>query len=76
MVGLQKYQSPQTAIQSLKTALDLATRPEEKKLVLGALEAFPSPEALALAESLLTAEGVQAEAQAAVDKIKETLEKK
>jgi hypothetical protein len=75
MVGLDKYQSPRTAARSLKTALDLATRPEEKLLVLGALQEFPSPEALALAESLLTAEGVQAEAQAAIDTIKEKLEK-
>jgi type 1 glutamine amidotransferase/HEAT repeat protein len=76
MVGLEKYQSPQTAVRSLQTALDLSTRPDEKKLVLGAVQDFPCPEALALAESLLTAEGVQAEAQAAVDKIKESLEKK
>jgi type 1 glutamine amidotransferase/HEAT repeat protein len=75
MVSLEKYQSPQTAVQSLKTALDMATRPDEIKLVLGALEDFASPEALALAESLLTTEGVQAEAQAAVDKIKGKLEK-
>jgi uncharacterized protein len=75
MVTLDKYQSPQSALRSLKTALDLSTRPDEKKLVLGALPDFPSAEALALAESLLTAEGVQAEAQAAADKIKEKLEK-
>ena len=76
MVTLEKYQSPQTAVRSLKTALDLAARPDEKRLVLGALQDFPSPEALALAESLLTTEGVQAEAQAAVNGIKEKLDKK
>jgi len=76
LVTLEKYQSPQTAARSLKTALDLATRPDEIKLVLGALQDFPSPEALALAASLLTAEGVQAEAQAAIDTIKEKLEEK
>jgi type 1 glutamine amidotransferase/HEAT repeat protein len=76
MIGLQKYQSPQTAVRLLQTALHLSTRPDEKKLVLGALQDFPCPEALALAESLLTTEGVQAEAQAAVDKIKESLGKK
>ena len=74
MVGLEKYQSPQQALQALKTALDLAPRPDEIKLVLGALPDFPSPEALALAESLVATEGVQAEAQAAVDALKEKLE--
>jgi HEAT repeat protein/type 1 glutamine amidotransferase len=73
MVGLEKYQSPEAAVHSLKTALDLATRPDEKKLVLGALPDFACPEALALAESLLTVEGVREEAQAAADKIKEKI---
>jgi hypothetical protein len=59
---------------SLKTALDLATRPDERKLVLGALPDFACPEALALAESLLTVEGVREEAQAAITKIKEVLQ--
>ena len=73
MVGLEKYQSPEAAVHSLKTALDLATRPDEKKLVLGALPDFACPEALALAESLLTVEGIREEAQAAIDKIKEKI---
>jgi type 1 glutamine amidotransferase len=76
MIGLEKYQSPAAAVQTLKSTLDLATRPDEKRLILGALQDFPSPEALAVAESLLTTDGVQAEAQAAVDKIKAALEKK
>lgn len=76
MVSLEKYQSPEAAVRSLKMALDLATRPDEKKLVLGALPDFACPEALALAESLLTVEGVREEAQAAIDKIKEILEPK
>ena len=74
MVGLEKYQSPQAAVRTLKTALDLASRPDEKKLILGGLPDFPCPEALALAESLLTVEGVREEAQAAVTKIKEVLQ--
>ena len=61
-------------MRTLKTALDLASRPDEKKLVLGALPDFACPEALALAESLLTVEGVREEAQAAVTKIKEVLQ--
>lgn len=74
MVGLEKYQSPETAVGSLKAALDLASRPDEKKLVLGVLPEFAGPEALALAESMLGVEGVREEAQAAVTKIKEALE--
>jgi HEAT repeat protein len=76
MIGLEKYQSPEGAVHSLKMALDLATRPDEKKLVLGALPDFACPEALALAESLLNTEDVQAEAQAAVDKIRESQKSK
>jgi type 1 glutamine amidotransferase/HEAT repeat protein len=73
MVGLEKYRSPEAAVRSLKAALDLATRPDEKKLVLGVLPEFAGPESLALAESMLRVEEVREEAQAAVDKIKETL---
>jgi len=73
MIGLEKYRAPEAAVRSLKTALDLSTRPEEKRLVLGALPDFACPEALALAESLLNVEGVREEAQAAVEKIKEKI---
>ena len=73
MISLEKFQSPEAAIRSLKMALDLATRPDEKKLVLGALPDFACPEALALAESFLNVEGVREEAQAAVEKIKEKI---
>jgi type 1 glutamine amidotransferase/HEAT repeat protein len=75
MVRLEKYQSPEGAAQSLETALALTTRPEEKILILGALPDFACPEALRLAESLLGTKGVEAEAQVAVTKIKETLDK-
>lgn len=75
MIGLESYQSPEGAVESLKNALDLAARPEEKKLVLGALPNFACSDALRLAESLLSDEAVKAEAQAAVDLIKENLEK-
>jgi HEAT repeat protein/type 1 glutamine amidotransferase len=73
MIGLEKYQSPEAAVRSLETALALSSRPEEKKLVLGALPDFACPEALTLAESLLNVEGLQEEAQAAVEKIKEKI---
>jgi len=73
MVGLNKYQSPEAAVRSLKTVLKLAARPEETILVLGVLPDFACPEALELAESLLLAEGVQAEAEIAVARIKVSL---
>ena len=73
MIGLEKHQSPEAAVRSLKTALDLTTRPDEKKLVLGVLPGFACPEALALAESLQAVDGVREEAQAAVTAIKESL---
>jgi HEAT repeat protein len=73
MVQLEKYQPTEAAVRNLKTALDLTSRPEEIKLILGALPDFACPEALALAESLLSTEGVRAEAQAAIDAIKEKL---
>ena len=74
MTGLEQYRSPDGAVASLKQALGLASRPEEKRLVLGALPAFACPAALELAESLLGSE-VQEEARAAVDRIKEQLER-
>ncbi len=75
MVGLEKYQSPEGAVGSLQTALTLTTRPEEKILILGALPDFACPEALRLAESLHQTKGVEAEAEAAVTRIKEILDK-
>jgi type 1 glutamine amidotransferase/HEAT repeat protein len=75
MVGLNRFQAPEAAVRSLKTALKLASRPEEKILVLGALPDFACPEALALARSQLKAKGVRAEAEIAVARIKERLEK-
>ena len=73
MTRLEKYQSPAAAVQHLRSALELSSRPEEIKLVLGARPDFPCPDALALAESLLNKEGVQEEAQAAVEAIKKSL---
>jgi HEAT repeat protein len=74
MTGLERFRSPDGAVASLKQALGLASRPEEKRLVLGALPAFACPAALEMAESLLDSE-VQEEARAAVDRIKEQLER-
>ena len=60
---------------TLKEALTLARRHEEKKIILGTLPQFSCKDALKLAESLLQEEGVKAEARLAVDQIKEKLEK-
>jgi HEAT repeat protein/type 1 glutamine amidotransferase len=73
MISLEPYQSPEGAVLKLQEVLSLSPRPEEKKLVLGALPTFACPEALQLAASLLADEAVKAEAQAAVDQIKEKL---
>jgi type 1 glutamine amidotransferase/HEAT repeat protein len=75
MVGLEKYQSPEGAVRSLQTALALTTRPEEKILILGALPDFACPGALRFAKSLQRTKGIKAEAQAAVARIKEILDK-
>ncbi len=73
MIRMEKYKSPEAAVRSLQSVLELASRPEEIRLVLGALPDFASQEALVLAESLLNTEGVRGEAQAAVDAIRESL---
>jgi hypothetical protein len=75
MIGLEPYQAPEGAVLKLKEILGLAGRPEEKKLVLGILPNFVCPEALAVAESLLSDESVREEAQAAVDEIAEKLKR-
>jgi HEAT repeat protein len=76
MVGLEKYRAPESAVRDLAQALTLATRPEEKRLVLSELPTFSSPEALRLAESLLGDPSVQAEARAAIEKIKDKIKSK
>ncbi len=74
MIGLERYRSPDGAAASLKQALSLASRPEEKRLVVSVLPTFACPAALELAESLLGSE-VEKEAQVAIDQIKERLER-
>jgi HEAT repeat protein len=74
MIGMEPYLLPESAVRSLKEVLDLA-RPEEKKLILGILPIFASPNALELAELLLQEKEVEAEARLAVQKIKEKLQK-
>ncbi|MEW5899856.1 MAG: ThuA domain-containing protein [Acidobacteriota bacterium] len=76
MIGQEPYQAPENAVSRLREALDLASRPEEKRLVLAALPVFACPQALRLAESLLSEEGVKEEAEKAVEKISEKLNPK
>lgn len=73
MIELERYRNPVAATSDLASALKLASRPEERKLVLGLLPRFACPEARALAESLLNDPEVRAEAAAAVAGIKERI---
>jgi len=75
IIGLDKYRDPQAAVADLKRASDFSSRPEEQKLVLGALPQFPCAAALDLANKLLREPAVKAEAQAAIDKISARLSK-
>jgi HEAT repeat protein len=76
MIGSEPYQAPENAVARLKEALELASRPEEKRLVLAALPTFACPDALRLAGSLLSDEEIKEEAQKAVEKISEKLSQK
>jgi len=68
MLELEPYRNPAAATADLASALALAARPEEKKLVLGLLPRFACPEARALADS-----AVKDKAALAVARIKERL---
>ncbi|MBE3070771.1 MAG: HEAT repeat domain-containing protein, partial [Planctomycetes bacterium] len=57
----------------INEVLPLATRPEDKKLVLSALAAVPHPGALKMAESLLKDEAVRGEAEVTVLKIAQAI---
>jgi HEAT repeat protein len=57
------------------TLLDHARNDEDRRLILGALGGLAHPDALKLAESLLTQPEVQAEAEAAVKQIAASLKK-
>jgi HEAT repeat protein len=74
-VGLDPYRNPEAAVADLKLAAGFASRPEEQKLILGAVVAFPCKGALDLAAGYLQEPAVKAEAQAAVDNITTRLKK-
>jgi HEAT repeat protein len=75
LIGLETYREPRAAVADLREAAGFAWRPEEQKLVLGALPKFPCEDALELAASFLREASVKAEAQAAIDRIKPRLPK-
>jgi HEAT repeat protein len=73
MIGLEPYRSPEGTAADLLRILALSPRPEEKKLVLGALVRFPCVTALKTAESLLADPTVAEEAKLAADRIRRAL---
>ncbi len=73
IIGLERYRDPQAAVADLRLAAGFAWRPEEQKLVLGALGQFPCTDALDLATGFLQEPAVEAEAQAAVERIQKAL---
>lgn len=74
MMEIEPYQSPWSAVRSFEKVLDIA-RAEEKKLILGILPAFASPEALVLARTLLEEKELEEEARLAIQKIEKKLKK-
>jgi len=69
VVSLDMWRLPEAAVADLKMLSGLAWRPEEQKLVLGALATFPCQAALDLANGFMQNEALKAEAQAAIDRI-------
>lgn len=73
MVGLEPYRAPEGAVASLRDALAVAERPEERRLVLAALPSFPCPDGLALAEELAGAPDIGSEARVAAEAIRKEI---
>jgi HEAT repeat protein len=70
LVGVDRHREPAAAVSDLRAAAAFSWRPEEQRLVLGALVQFPCPDALDLATGFLREPTVKPEAEAAVEKIK------
>jgi hypothetical protein len=73
MVGQEPYRNPEGAVADLLRVLAISARPEEKRLVLGALVRFPCVTGLKTAESLLADPEVAKEAKLASDRIRTAL---
>jgi hypothetical protein len=71
----EKRPEPET-IRRLNEAMNLAKRPEEKRMILAALPQFPCPEAVQLAESAGGDNALSNEAKLAVTRVKEALARK
>jgi hypothetical protein len=66
LTGLDATLTPAQKVAGYKNAMALATRPEEKRLVLSGLSGAPTPEGFEMAAAALGDEGVRAEAALAV----------
>lgn len=75
MAVLPDSRPPQQKAKLLAEAMTAAARPEEKRLVLGALAEIGHPAALELALGYLSDESLEAEAAAAVVKIAKSVQK-
>jgi HEAT repeat protein len=75
VVGLDRYRDPQAAVADLEEAAALSWRPEEQRLILGAVTRFPCQAALDLANGFLKEPEVKAEAQSAIRAITARLKK-
>lgn len=69
MAGKDRFRRPASTVEFFERGLELATRDEEKTLILSLLPRFPCVESLNLAASLLSEKTVQEEAGLAVQKI-------
>lgn len=74
LIGSEEFRKPEGVVASLKEAMNLTSRPEEKILILGILPRFSCPDGLQLAESLLVDNTVKAEAELAAEQIRRRLE--
>jgi hypothetical protein len=72
-ITLDKNRDPVAAVADLRSAAALSSRPEEQRLVLGALAQFPCREALDVANGFLREPSVKTEAEAAIGEITKRL---
>jgi len=76
IVRLDRYRNPKAAVADLRQAADLASRPEERRLILGALGEFPCREALEMARSFANDPTLAAEVAATVKRLEAALKAK
>jgi HEAT repeat protein len=69
MLGLPNQRTPEQTLQAYAEGLQLAKRPDEKRLVLSGLAAAPVPGALKLASPMIEDAAIQSEAALAVVQI-------